>query len=162
VEDFAIDWEHQQLRCPQGRLSASWKEYTAEDRAPYVSVRFRDSDCRACPVRSNCTRSAKQGRKRKLPPPEQSAALREMTAFIASEEGRRVYAKRAGRAGIEGTISQGVRSFGLRRARYRGEAKAHLQHVATAVAINLDRIDDRQEGVPRADTRTSRFARLAA
>jgi transposase len=55
-----------------------------------------------------------------------------------------------------------VRSFGLRRARYRGEAEAHLQHVATAVAIDLDRIDDRQEGVPRAETRTSRFARLAA
>jgi transposase len=159
VEDFAIDWEHQQVRCPQGRLSASWKEYTPEDRAPYVSVRFRDSDCRDCPARSSCTRSAKQGRQLKLPPPEQSAALREMRAFIESEEGRRVYAKRAG---IEGTISQGVRSFGLRRARYRGEAKAHLQHVATAVAINLDRIDDWHEGVPRAETRTSRFARLAA
>jgi transposase len=159
VEDFAIDWERQQVRCPQGRLSASWKEYTAEDRAPYVSARFRDSDCRACPVRSRCTRSATQGRQLKLPPREQSAALREMREFIDSEEGRRVYAKRAG---IEGTISQGVRSFGLRRARYRGESKAHLQHVATAVAINLDRIDDWQAGVPRAETRTSRFARLAA
>jgi hypothetical protein len=159
VEDFAIDWEHQQVRCPRGRLSARWKEYTPEDRAPYVSVRFRDSDCRACPVRTNCTRSAKQGRQLKLPPPEQSAALREMRTFIESEEGRQVYARSAG---IEGTISQGVRSFGLRRARYRGEAKAHLQHMATAVAINLDRIDDWQEGVPRAETRTSRFARLAA
>jgi hypothetical protein len=46
-----------------------------------------------------------------------------MRTFIGSEEGRRLYAKRAG---IEGTISQGVRSFGLRRSRYRGEAKAHL------------------------------------
>src|SRR5262249_27747595 len=25
VEDFAIDWEREQVRCPQGRLSASWK-----------------------------------------------------------------------------------------------------------------------------------------
>jgi transposase len=62
----------------------------------------------------------------------------------------------------KGTISQGVRSFGLRRARYRGEAKAHLQHVATAMARNVRRIADWLEGVPRAATRTSRFARLAA
>jgi adenine-specific DNA glycosylase len=140
-------------------LSASWKESTEADRDSYVSVRFRDSDCGACPVRANCTRAAKQGRQLKLPPREQHAALREMRAYIGSEEGRRVYAKRAG---IEGTISQGVRSFGLRRARYRGEAKAHLQHVATAVAMNLDRIDGWQEGEPRAGTRTSQLVRLAA
>jgi transposase len=82
-----------------------------------------------------------------------------MRAFLDSDAGRRTYARRSG---IEGTISQGVRAFGLRRARYRGETKAHLQHVATAAAIDLDRIDDWQEGVPRAETRTSRFARLAA
>ena len=35
-----------------------------------------------------------------------------MRSFIDSEEGRRLYARHAG---IEGTISQGVRSFGLRR-----------------------------------------------
>jgi transposase len=82
-----------------------------------------------------------------------------MRSFIGSEEGRRLYAKRAG---IEGTLSQGVRSFGLRRARYRGEAKAHLQHVATAVAMNLSRASDWLEGIPRAATRKSRFARLVA
>ena len=53
------------------------------------------------------------------------------------------------RSGIEGTISQGVRSFGLRRARYRGEAKTHLQHVATAAAMNVSRISDWLEGEPR-------------
>jgi transposase len=82
-----------------------------------------------------------------------------MRTFLGSEEGRRLYARRAG---IEGTISPGVRSFGLRRSRYRGETKAHLQHVATAAAINLSRASDWLEGVPRAATRTSRFARLAA
>jgi hypothetical protein len=75
-------------------------------------------------------------------------------AFIGNEGGCRVYAKRTG---IEGTISQGMRSFGLRRAGYSGRAKAHLQHVAMAVAINLDGIDNGQEGVPGAGTRTSRF-----
>ncbi len=38
----------------------------------------------------------------------------------------------AGRAGVEGTISQAVRGFGLRRSRYVGHAKTHLQHVYAA------------------------------
>jgi transposase len=68
----------------------------------------------------------------------------------------------APRAGIEGTLSQGVRGFGLRRCRYMGLAKARLQHVATAAAINVYRISDGFGGAPRAATWTSRFARLAA
>ena len=159
VESFAIDWEGQRVRCPQGQLSASWKQYTEPGRPPYVSVRFGASDCRACPVRSSCTRAAKQGRALRLPLREEYEALRAMRSYIESEEGRRVYARRAG---IEGTISQGVRSFGLRRSRYRGEAKAHLQHVATAAAMNLSRASDWLAGVPRAATRKSRFARLVA
>jgi transposase len=39
--------------------------------------------------------------------------------------------------------------------------KTHLQHVATAAAINIDRIVAWWEERPRATTRTSRFAALA-
>ena len=46
----------------------------------------------------------------------------------------------AARAGIEGTLSQGVRRCGLRRSRYQGAAKVHLQHTLTAAALNLVRI----------------------
>ena len=41
---------------------------------------------------------------------------------------------------MEGTLSQGVRALGLRQSRYWGLAKTHLQHLATAAAINLDRL----------------------
>jgi transposase len=75
------------------------------------------------------------------------------------EAGRRLSAQRQG---IEGTISQGVRTFGLRRARYRGLAKTGLQDVAAAAAINLDRLAAWFAGRPLAPTRTSRFAALAA
>ena len=44
------------------------------------------------------------------------------------------------RAGIEGTLSQGVRAFDLRRSRYIGLAKTHLQHILIAVAINVVRV----------------------
>jgi transposase len=67
----------------------------------------------------------------------------------------------ARRAGIEGTVSQAT-SFGLRRSRYTGLAKTHLQNVLTATAINLTRVVDWLEGKPRAPTRTSPFAALAS
>ena len=55
-----------------------------------------------------------------------------------------------------------MRSFGLRRSRYWGLAKTHFQHLATAAAINLDRLGAWFEERPLAKTRVSRFARLAS
>jgi transposase len=49
----------------------------------------------------------------------------------------------------------------LRRTRYRGLPKTHLQHVTIAAAINVDRIVAWLDKRPRATTRTSRFAALA-
>ena len=66
------------------------------------------------------------------------------------------------RAGIEGTISQGTRAFELRCTRYIGLAKSHLQHLATASAMNLTRVVVwLMEHKPKAQTRISRFAALA-
>ena len=65
------------------------------------------------------------------------------------------------RAGIEGTLSQGVRAFGLRRSRYVGETKTSLQGVCAAAAINVARIVNWLAATPRAKTRTTRFAALA-
>lgn len=66
------------------------------------------------------------------------------------------------RAGIEGTLSQGVRAHGLRRARYIGLAKTHLQHLMTATAINVKRIFNWLRQVPHATTRVSQYAKLMA
>ena len=66
------------------------------------------------------------------------------------------------RAGVEGTISQGVRACGLRQARYIGLAKTHLQHLFTAMAIDIIRIGNWLAGVPLAQTRSSAFVRLHA
>ena len=55
-----------------------------------------------------------------------------------------------------------MRPLGLRRSRYRGLAKTHLQHVATAAAVDLGRLAAWFGATPRAATRTSRFAALAA
>ena len=64
------------------------------------------------------------------------------------------------RAGIEGTISAGVRTLHLRRSRYIGLAKTHLQHVLTAAAMNLIRLGAWFAGTPLARTRQSAFTKL--
>lgn len=66
------------------------------------------------------------------------------------------------RAGVEGTVSQGIRALGLRQARYIGLVKVRLQHLLSVVAINVVRMVAWLHGVPHAQTRTSRFAALAA
>lgn len=50
--------------------------------------------------------------------------------------------------------------MGLRRSRYIGQEKTHLQHVATAAALNLAQSLAWFAGLPRAQTRRSAFARL--
>nr|WP_237307843.1 transposase [Streptomyces alboflavus] len=64
------------------------------------------------------------------------------------------------RAGIEGTIHQAVAVTGMRRARYLGLQKTHLEHVFSAVALNLIRLDAWWNGHPLDRTRVSHLARL--
>lgn len=50
--------------------------------------------------------------------------------------------------------------MGLRRSRYHGVAKTHLQHQFTAAALNLSRIDAFITETPRGSRRMSHFRRL--
>lgn len=158
IDQFVIDWEHKQACCPQGKHSSFWGERTDHTGMPYIAVVFSQSDCSGCVARSLCTKSKSQARRLKLQRREEYEALQQARQRQASAEGKQVYKRRAG---IEGTISQGVRGFDLRHARYRGLAKTHLQQIATAAAMNIDRLFDWFQKVPRAKTRTSRFAALA-
>ena len=108
-----------------------------------------------CEVRSRCTRSEKESRSLTLRGDKaKHQAIQEARKQQKTDEWKKRYDKRAG---IEGTFSQGIRSFGLRQARYIGLAKTHLQHLLTAAAINLVRVDNWLEGKPLAKTRISRF-----
>jgi transposase len=161
VTDFHIDWEANRATCPRGKESGSWRTYQDKAGAPYIKVRFPAADCQACEARTQCTKAtgAAAGRQLRLHPRDQHEALVAARAREASAGDRPLYALRQG---IEGTLSQAVRGFGLRCARYRGLAKTHLQHVATAAALDLDRVAAWLQGRPLAPTRISRFAALAA
>ncbi len=66
------------------------------------------------------------------------------------------------RAGVEGTIAQGAYTLGMRRARYSGLVRTHLQNVLTAAAMNITRTIAWLNEIPPSKTRTSPFAALAA
>ncbi len=104
-----------------------------------IHVEFAPADCTPCPSRPSCTCAKSLPRSFTLQPKEEHEAIQSARKRQQTEEFASLYSSRAG---IEGTVSQGVRSYGLRRARYRGLRKTHLQHLATAAAINVGRMVD--------------------
>lgn len=155
---FAIDWEEQSVTCPQGKVTRYWKETTGSRNQPIVQVVFREKDCRACAARSLCTRSVSAPRYLTFHPQEKLTALQTARAYQQTAEFKNRY---KARAGIEGTISNAAFALGLRRTRYRGLAKTHLHHLATAASINLSRMVNWLWEIPLATTPTSHFAQLA-
>jgi transposase len=156
VTRFTIDWETHQARCPQGETSVQWCAHRRAG-APLISIKFAPKTCRACPVRAKCTTARGRGRTITVHTRQEHERLQAARQRQTTEEFQRHYARRAG---IEGTFSQGSRVADLRQARYSGERKVRLQHLATAAALDLMRIDAWLQGVPLARTRISRFARL--
>jgi len=158
LANLTIDWAAQMAICPQGQQSHVWSEQTNAYDQAVIQVRFPKSVCGVCTARSLCTRSKRGVRSLVLRPQAQHEALQQNRQAQATPGFWQRYAKRSG---IEGTISQGVRGFDLRRTRYIGLAKTGLQNIATATAINLHCVRDWLDEVPRSLTRVSRFAQLA-
>jgi transposase len=92
-------------------------------------------------------------------PQERHELLQAARTRQQREEFQHIY---HGRAGIEGTFSQTTRNTGLRKSRYIGLKKMHLQHILSAVATNTLRFVQWRTETPWAKTRISRFAALAA
>ena len=147
------------VTCPEGKQSISWLASTYPKSGTRFEARFARKDCAACPMRSRCTRSKVEPRIIKLQAREDFEALQSARRNQTTEAFRTSY---AARAGIEGTHTQAIRRCGLRRCRYIGLAKTRLQHVITAVAVNLIRVAEWHNGTQSANTRISRFAALQA
>jgi transposase len=155
---FVIDWQAQTVTCPGAQTSRSWQPLRQRSRQDLIEVRFDPQQCRTCVLRTPCTRSESRGRSLTLRPQTQHAALQARRTYQTTADFKQRYAQRAG---IEGKLSQGVRAFDLRSARYIGLAKTHLQHLLTAAAMNLTSAVAWLRGAVRASTRCSSFAALA-
>lgn len=152
---FTIDWDAEQVTCPNGALSSSWRHEKARGK-PVLKVDFRKTACTPCPLRSRCTSSTSNARKLTLRPREQHEALERARAEQATDTWKQRYNVRAG---VEGTIHQAV-TAGIRRSRYIGLPKTHLAHVLTATALNLIRWDAWWTGHPLKGTRTTHLSAL--
>ena len=158
LASFHIDWQGRYATCPQGNQSVKWTERRDQHGHPKIAIRFGLYDCRSCPTRSLCTRSAHAPRILAVRYQNEHETLQQARAREKGKEFLTLYGQRSG---IEGTHSQAVRTMGLRRTRYLGLTKTALQHVCTAAALNLLRLDAFLAGKKVTKTRTSRFATLA-
>jgi len=158
LDHVAIDGDTRTVTCPQGQRSRSWEEGTAPTGRAQITVRFHAGDCRAGACRDACTRRKTEPRALTLLPQAEYEALRAARLRQETPAYKEAY---TGRAGIEGTLAQGLRVSDLRHSRYLGLARTHLQQIISAVALNLLRTLAWLHEVPRAPTRVSRFAALA-
>ncbi|HSH77328.1 MAG TPA: IS1182 family transposase [Herpetosiphonaceae bacterium] len=159
LDHFAIDWDARTVTCPQGKRSRSWEAGEAPTGRAQIKVRFHAGDCRACACRVACTRRKTEPRALTILPQAEYEALRAARQRQDTPAFQEAYACRAG---VEGTLAQGVRVGDLRHSRYIGLARTHLQQIITAVALNILHTLAWLHEVPRAPTRVSRFAALAS
>lgn len=158
ISAFVVDWEAGKVSCPMGQASVDWTPTRDKWGNDTIHVGFHRKTCATCASRPLCTRSKSDPREITLRPRPLHEALQNIRVQQETDAWRDRYGKRAG---IEGTLSQAVRAFGLRRCRYLGLAKTKLQHVFTAIAINVVRVDAWLTDRPVAKTRRSAFAALA-
>lgn len=139
-DDFHIDFDRRQVTCPQGQISAGWHgpyPTSSPTAAPLIVARFTKGQCQPCPVRTRCTTSHQSARNVGFPPRE----LRDLQVRVRAEQQTPDWkARYAVRSGVESTVNELVHGHGMRRCRYRGQQKTHLQHVFTAIAVNIERL----------------------
>jgi transposase len=137
-EDFTIDFARRQVTCPAGKITGNWVQAPAM--APYIAARFDARQCDPCGVRSSCTRGTSARTINFLPRHLHELQARQR-ATQDTPEWKRLY---GARSGVEGTINECANGHQMRRCRYHGLGKAHVQHVLTAIAINIERLSEQE------------------
>jgi transposase len=133
-ENFVIDFDRREVTCPNGQVSGNWRGLPVKEPTSVV-VRFDARQCGRCPEKTACT----PGPFRSLYFP--TRRLHELQAKNRADQQDRDWRKLYGlRSGAEGTIEEFAHGHRGRRCRYRGLAKTHVQHVLTALAINVERL----------------------
>jgi hypothetical protein len=134
VEDFEVNVEERTAICPAGKANTQCSRLE-EEATGKVSYRFEFStQCHECPLRQRCL--GKDQRHRTVVVGEHHTVLQARR----KEQQTEVFKKRMRhRNAIEGTQSELVRGHGMRRARYRGLAKARLQNYFIGAACNVKR-----------------------
>jgi transposase len=156
---WVIDGDAQHAICPPGLRSVVWMERPERHGPATVRLAFSQPVWAACASRADCTRAATAPRALRIRERDHDTALQAARARQQTDTFKQVYARRAG---IEGMIAQGTRLGDLRRSRSLGLAKTRRMHLLVATALTLLRVTAWLAEIPRAQTRPSAFAALAA
>lgn len=136
IEAFDVHVEERYAVCPAGQRSSNCSRLEVHNTGQVdFRIEWSKTVCGHCPLRGQCVNAGQdhrtfvvgalhsllQGRRREM-----------QTAAFKAEMRRR--------NGIEGTQSELVRGYGLRQARYRGQAKVRLQNYLIGAACNIRRL----------------------
>ena len=135
TDRFDVRVEERKAVCPAGQENSQCSRLE-EQATGKVSYRFEWSTeaCATCPLRPQCIQA--EQKHRTLAVGEHHTILQERRREQQTEPFKE---RMKHRNAIEGTQSELVRAHGMRRARYRGLAKAKLQNYFIGAACNIKR-----------------------
>lgn len=134
IEAFDISITERKAVCPDGKTSTNCSKLT-EEKSGKVAYRFEfGSQCHSCPHKAACVASALPHRTILV-----GAYHEELQQRRRDQQSEEFQLRMHQRNAIEGTISELVRGYSLRRARYRGFIKVDLQNQLIATACNIKR-----------------------
>ncbi|MFD8979631.1 transposase [Streptomyces sp. NPDC059564] len=114
-DDFHIDYDRQQVTCPQGQVSHGWHgpyPTSSPTAAPLIVAKFTKSQCQSCPAHTQCTTSREIVRTVCFPP----RSLRDLQLRVRTEQQTPEWKIRyAMRSGAEGTVNEFAHGHGIRR-----------------------------------------------
>lgn len=131
IEKFAYDEENDSFTCPAGK---SLPYVTTEKARGRLVYRARRTDCRVCPLKSQCTISDR----RHLKVTRYHPSLVRLRADSRTDSFRRLYASRA--PVIEGIFGEAKQWHSLGRAWRRGLSKMKVQCLLVAAVLNFKRL----------------------
>ncbi|MDO8802943.1 MAG: transposase [Elusimicrobiota bacterium] len=133
-EAFHVDVERRYAICPSGKTSTQCARMKA-GKTGRITYRFEWCGlCQSCAVKGDCLHKGE--RDRMLRVNEHHTLTQARRKLMRTEEFKKDMRHRNG---IEGTQSELVRGYGLRRARYRGNKKTRLQNYFIGAACNIKR-----------------------
>jgi hypothetical protein len=134
IEEFDICVEERRAVCPAGRENTQCSRLEEKETGK-VTYRFEwSAHCHDCPLKEQCVGAGQKHRT--LVVGEHHTLLQARRREQTTEGFRK---RMRVRNGIEGTQSELVRGYGMRRARYRGKSRLDLQLQLTAAACNVKR-----------------------
>ena len=138
-DSFAVDIPGRVAACPAGHASSECDRIDDAKYAQYGAKYYfawPANTCAACPLREQCLSKKSKLARRALEVSEHHMTVQARRALCKTPEYRNRMRRRNA---VEGTHSELVRGYGLRRCRYKGRSKTGLQAQFTATACNLRR-----------------------